>query len=162
MNVQLTILVAPSLKNMLDSHLYFANWGIKPVLFSLFGFDISAYTFFVFFGLMIGLAIYYYEAKKQKTLTENGFLIVFGSLLGGVLGAKLLEILINYQLVLSHLSNLGIIISGKTIVGGLIGGVIGALVVKKILGIREKRGNLFAPAIAAGVAIGRLGCFFRG
>jgi prolipoprotein diacylglyceryltransferase len=33
---------------------------------------------------------------------------------------------------------------------------------KKKLKMKEKRGNLFAPAIATGVAIGRIGCFLRG
>ena len=46
---------------------------------------------------------------------------------------------------------------------GLIGGTIGVVITKKMLGMEnQKRGNLFAPAIAIGVAIGRLGCFFRG
>lgn len=156
------IVAALLLKNMLDNHFYPAHWGIRPTLFSLGNLGVPAYSFFVFLGLVVGIIIYYYEAKKKNALTEQGFLIAFGALLGGVLGAKILELIINYQYVLDNFFNLKILLYGKTIVGGLIGGVIGALVVKKIIGVKERRGNLFAPAIALGLAIGRLGCFFRG
>lgn len=147
---------------MLDNHFHPSNWGVRPILFHIGGLNVSAYSFFVLFGLFIGTAIYFYESKKQKSLSENGFLIAIGSLTGGILGAKILEWIINYRLIIANISNLEILFSGRTIVGGLIGGVIGANLTKKILGIKEKRGNLFAPAIAMGVAIGRLGCFFRG
>jgi phosphatidylglycerol---prolipoprotein diacylglyceryl transferase len=147
---------------MLDDHFYPSNWGVRPVLFHLGKIAVPSYSFFVLLGLAVGAAIYFYEAKKQKSLGENGFLIAIGSLTGGVLGAKILELIINYKLVMANISNWEVIASGRTIVGGLIGGTIGAVLTKKILGIKEKRGNLFAPAVAMGVAIGRLGCFFRG
>ena len=89
-------------------------------------------------------------------------MIAFGSIAGGILGAKILQWIIDYKFIFSHTSDLDLLLSGRTIVGGLIGGAIGAILTKKILRIKEKRGNLFAPAIAMGVAIGRLGCFFRG
>jgi phosphatidylglycerol---prolipoprotein diacylglyceryl transferase len=147
---------------MIDTHFHPEHWGIRPILFYLGSWPISTYSFFVLLGLAIGLTVYFYEARRQKMLNERSFYIVFGSLVGGILGAKILELIINYGYVFSHLNNVEIIFSGRTIVGGLIGGVIGAKVTKKILGIKEKRGNLFAPAIALGVAVGRLGCFFQG
>lgn len=154
--------VVPLQKNMLDDHFYPNNWGIRPILFHIGNFCIDSYSFFVLLGLLVGIAVYFYEARKQKKLTENGFFIVIGSLAGGIIGAKLLEWIINFKFVVANISNLGILFSGRTIVGGLIGGTIGAILTKKILGINEKRGNLFAPAVAIGVSIGRLGCFFRG
>lgn len=162
MNAQLTTAVAHLPKNMLDNHFYPSNWGIRPILFHIGGLDIQSYSFFVLLGLIVGIAIYFYESKRQKSLSENGFFIALGSITGGILGAKILEWIINYKFFISNISNLGILFSGRTIVGGLIGGAIGAILTKKILGIKEKRGNYFAPAIAMGVAIGRLGCFFRG
>jgi phosphatidylglycerol---prolipoprotein diacylglyceryl transferase len=147
---------------MLDSHIYPADWGIRPILFHIGSFEIQSYSFFVLLGLIVGTAIYFYESKRQKSLSENGFFIAVGSLAGGVLGAKILEWIINYKFVISKISNFEILFSGRTIVGGLIGGTIGAILTKKFLGVKEKRGNFFAPAIAMGVAIGRLGCFFRG
>lgn len=138
-----------------------ADWGVRPVLFHIFGLGVPAYSFFALAGLAAGAAIYFHEAKRQKKLTEEGFFIFIGALAGGALGAKLLELAINYRYVLAHPS-LETLYSGRTIIGGLIGGTLGAMVTKRLLGITERRGNFFAPAVAAGVAIGRLGCFCRG
>lgn len=137
------------------------EWGIRPILFSVCGFDIPSYSFFVALGLLAGILVYYLEARKQNVLNENSQYIVLGSLVGGVIGAKLLELLINvkYFPAIISIDNL---FFGKTIIGGLIGGFIGVRIVKKILNITEKKGNIFAPAVALGVGIGRMGCFLRG
>ncbi|MFH1191978.1 MAG: prolipoprotein diacylglyceryl transferase family protein [bacterium] len=147
---------------MIDNHYHPENWGIKPILFHIGNFKVPSYSFFVLLGLLVGIAVYFYEAKRKKSLNENGFFIVIGSLAGGILGAKILQWAIDYRYIISNSYNLEVFFSGRTIVGGLIGGTIGAILTKKVLGIKEKRGNLFAPAIAIGVSIGRLGCFFRG
>ena len=43
--------------------------------------------------------------------------------------------------------------------GGLAGAYAGAVVAKKIVGYKASTGELFAPAVAAGMAVGRIGCF---
>ena len=48
---------------------------------------------------------------------------------------------------------------GKSILGGLSGAYVGALVAKRLLGYRRSTGDLFAPAVALGMAVGRVGCF---
>jgi prolipoprotein diacylglyceryltransferase len=54
------------------------------------------------------------------------------------------------------------LLGGKTIVGGLIGGLIGVELVKLAIGVRRSTGDLYAPALAVAVAIGRIGCFLTG
>ncbi|MFA6145762.1 MAG: prolipoprotein diacylglyceryl transferase family protein [Patescibacteria group bacterium] len=150
---------------MIDNHYYpqnFLHWGIKPTLFYIGDFGILSYSFFVLLGLLVGILIYFHESKRQKSLDEKGIFIAIGALAGGALGAKILQWIIHYKYIFSHISNLDVFLSGRTIVGGLIGGTIGSILTKKALKIKEKRGNLFAPAAAMGIAIGRLGCFFRG
>lgn len=148
---------------MIDDHFYpNDSWGIRPILFHIGNINIPSYSFFVFLGLIVGLLVYFYESRRKKSLNDNGIFVAVGALVGGVLGAKILEFIINYKFVFENINNIGALLSGRTIVGGLIGGTIGVILTKKFLGIKEKRGNLFAPAIAIGVAIGRLGCFFRG
>jgi phosphatidylglycerol:prolipoprotein diacylglycerol transferase len=44
----------------------------------------------------------------------------------------------------------------------MIGGVAAVWIIKRILRIKEKKGNLFAPALALGLVIGRIGCFLGG
>jgi phosphatidylglycerol---prolipoprotein diacylglyceryl transferase len=147
---------------MVDNHFYPDNWGVRPILFHIGSFDMPAYSFFVLLGLLVGIIIYYLETKRQKKLGENGFWVAFGALVGGVLGSKILQWIIDYPYFSNYFSNWSFLTTGRTIIGGLIGGMIGSKIIKKKLNINERRGNLFAPAIAIGVAIGRLGCFFRG
>lgn len=147
---------------MIDSHYHPENWGVKPILFHIGQYEIPSYSFFILLALMAGCIIYIREAKKVKKINENGLFIAVGSIIGGVLGAKILYWVMNYKLIISNIGNINYILPGRTIIGGLIGGTIGVLITKKILKTKEKNGNLFAPAIALGVAIGRIGCFLAG
>jgi prolipoprotein diacylglyceryltransferase len=55
-----------------------------------------------------------------------------------------------------------LIVSGKTIIGGLVGGFIAVHILKKRLNLNVKTGNDIAAPAALGMAIGRLGCLFGG
>jgi prolipoprotein diacylglyceryltransferase len=46
----------------------------------------------------------------------------------------------------------------RSILSGLAGAYLGVLVAKRLSGYRARSGDLFAPAIAAGMAVGRIGC----
>ena len=85
-----------------------------------------------------------------------------GALIGAAIGAKILDFIVDYRYFSANFYNVEALFYGKTIIGGFIGGIIGAKITKKIFKIDAKKGNLFAPAIAIGVAIGRIGCFLRG
>lgn len=54
------------------------------------------------------------------------------------------------------------LLNGKTIVGGLIGGLIAVELAKRLVGEKRSTGDLLAPPIAVGIAIGRVGCFLEG
>jgi phosphatidylglycerol---prolipoprotein diacylglyceryl transferase len=147
---------------MIDLHQHPENWGIKPTLFQLGSFEVNSYSFFVLLGLMVGLIVYYILAKKEKKQSENSFYILVAGLFGGIIGAKLPIWIINFPIIIQSFPDITPILSGRTITGGLIGGTLAVSYIKKKLNIKEKKGNLFAPAIALGVAIGRIGCFLRG
>ncbi len=138
------------------------NWGIMPVLFKWGTISVSSYSFFVALGIVVGAVVYYFEARKERQLNEHSFLIAIGALTGAAVGAKLLEIIINIDHIESFNELANFLYSGRTIIGGLIGGTLGSMVTKRIMHIQTKKGNLFAPAIALGLAVGRLGCFFNG
>jgi len=144
---------------MIDEHLIpNLEWGVKPILFYFGNFAVPSYSFFVGLAVIVGVLVYWLEAKKQKQVSENTLYILLGALIGGVIGAKIIIMLAYWNQL-----NWNIVLTGKSIVGGLIGGTVGVLITKKILKIESQRkGNLFAPAIAIGVAIGRIGCFLRG
>ncbi len=148
---------------MIDSHLVpNPEWGIRPILFFIGKFPVPSYSFFMILAIVVGCLVYWNEARKTKRNDENGFYILIGALIGGALGAKLPIIFLYWDQIVANLPDISFLLSGRTILGGLIGGFIGVKIVKYKLNIKEKRGNLFAPAIALGVAIGRIGCFLRG
>lgn len=149
-------------KAVIDSHAHPADWGIRPVLFEVGGFGVPAYAFFVLLGLVAGVAYFIADLRKSGRSNGNGLVIATGAIAGGILGAKLFEWVLNYRFLIDHLSDPAVWLSGRTIVGGLIGGKIGAVLTKRAFGIRERRGNEIAPAVAIGVMVGRFGCFFRG
>lgn len=51
---------------------------------------------------------------------------------------------------------------GRSLVAGIIGGWIGVVIGKKRMGLTRSTGEFWAPALALGEAVGRIGCFFNG
>lgn len=51
---------------------------------------------------------------------------------------------------------------GKTIVGGLLGGWLAVEIAKKLFGIKQRTGDLFALPLCVGIGVGRLGCLLAG
>lgn len=147
---------------MLDTHIHPENWGIRPILISIGKYEIPSYSVMLILALVLGFVVYWLRAKKNKSSNENTYLIAIAALAGGIIGAKIPIWIINFKLIISNLPDPYYILSGRTITGGLIGGVIAVFIAKKRLGIEERKGHIFAPAVALGVAIGRLGCFFAG
>lgn len=137
-------------------------WGVRPVLFSIAGWDVPSYSFFMLLAVVVGVLVYYQEARRHRTVSENTFYIFMAALVGGTLGAKIPMWLAYRGDIAAHPGDMNVILSGRTIVGGVIGGVWAVWWIKKRLGIKERKGNLFAPALAIGLAIGRVGCFMRG
>ena len=139
-----------------------SNWGIRPVLFQLGAQPVSSYAVFMLLGLCVGIAVYLREALRQGAVGQRTFLIFLAAVLGGALGAKIPVVLY----ALPELSRTGAwsaaIASGRSVVGGLVGGALAVTLVKRWLRIKERRGHLLAPGIAAGVAVGRVGCFLNG
>jgi phosphatidylglycerol---prolipoprotein diacylglyceryl transferase len=136
--------------------------GILPVLFNVGNLKVPSYTFFVSLGIIVGALIYYHEAKKANQANEFSFLIAFGAFVGSTLGGKLLELAINIDRVTTLNDFVSFLFTGRTVIGGLIGGTLGVWLTKRLIGLKGKRGNLFAPAVAIGIAIGRIGCFLNG
>lgn len=138
----------------------------KEILFSICNFPIPSYEFFVLLGLAAACIIFYlgFKRKKIKITKDQMLTIFFTGLIGGVLGAKIPVWTMHFNeiILLKGKELLIAILSGRTVVGGLIGGIIGVEIAKKKLKIKQKTGDIFAPAIAIGIAIGRIGCFLKG
>ncbi|MCX5700541.1 MAG: prolipoprotein diacylglyceryl transferase [Candidatus Omnitrophica bacterium] len=123
-----------------------------------------AYSLFSVLAYSAAGFVIYLEAKRKEYNSENVLYIVFAALLGGLIGSKLGSALFVYPdfYINNPLAILFPEVGGKTIVGGLIGGYIGVIIAKRILKVKRSTGDLFAPGLALGIAIGRIGCFLNG
>ena len=115
-------------------------------------------------GFLLGAIVFWLRAREKRVATHGFALLAIWALCGGVLGAKVAE----WALVLGAdfwrrpLEFFSLQSGGRTILGGVLGGWAGVEMGKKHLGIRRSTGDLFALAIPAGEALGRLGCHFNG
>ncbi|MDF2707878.1 MAG: diacylglyceryl transferase [Nonomuraea muscovyensis] len=107
---------------------------------------------FVGLGVFVAAVVFVREARRRGALTEQSLVAVTGALVGGAIGMRLAGWLETLEL--SELWLYG----SRSILGGLTGAYVGVLAAKRIIGYRERTGDLFAPAVALGMAVGRIGC----
>jgi phosphatidylglycerol:prolipoprotein diacylglycerol transferase len=121
------------------------------------------------FGVMMLLAflsagmVLRAELERKELEGELAWDLLFMAVLGGILGAKLYFVLLNFPHLLQDPRSLLLSRAGLVWYGGLMGGL--ALVV---WWVRRRRISLptvadaAAPALALGYAVGRMGCFLVG
>jgi phosphatidylglycerol:prolipoprotein diacylglycerol transferase len=111
-----------------------------------------------------GAFVFFLAARGRGLVTEGMGRVALAGLCGGVVGAKLTEwVLVHGSVVAAHPGALlDPRLGGRTILGGVVVGWGAVEVAKRRLGIRRSTGDLFALALPAGEAVGRIGCFFNG
>jgi phosphatidylglycerol:prolipoprotein diacylglycerol transferase len=114
---------------------------------------------FTLLAFIIGGAVFYLEARRRHLATAGVRKLAFIALIAGLAGAKITELFFGGgELWMLLTPSTG----GRTIVGGVIAGWIAVEVGKWRLGIKRSTGDMFALALPAGEAVGRLGCFMGG
>lgn len=103
-------------------------------------------------GYAVGGIVFFLAARQRKMATEGIGLLVAAGLFGSVIGARLTQYLVDLPLSTSF----GL--AGKSLAGGILGGWLAVVLAKKALGIQRSTGDLFALALPAGEAVGRIGC----
>lgn len=103
---------------------------------------------------------------RLRELGEDPYLagdIMVAALIGGLLGAKIYYLLLNWRVTLAHPSDMLFARSGLVWYGGFIGGALA------VIWLGRRRGHtvgfladLVAPALALGYGVGRIGCFLVG
>jgi phosphatidylglycerol---prolipoprotein diacylglyceryl transferase len=134
---------------------------MRPVVFSVGSLHVGTHDFFVFLGVAAATAMFLAEARRRRVLTEDLLWIVVGSLFCGAVAAKaggLWDLIADTGGPDSAAEVFAR--GGRTILGGLAGAYLGAVGTKRIVGYRSKTGDLFAPAVALGMTVGRVGCYF--
>jgi phosphatidylglycerol:prolipoprotein diacylglycerol transferase len=121
-------------------------------------------SFVTALGFGAGAFVFYLAARRRGQATEAIGWVALAGLAGGVFGARLTEwALVHWSTFAAHPA--GVVdprLGGRTLIGGLIGGWVAVETAKWRLGIRRSTGDLFALALPAGEAVGRIGCFLNG
>ena len=121
---------------------------------------ILTHDVFVALGIGVAALVLLWEIRRRRAQDERLWYVVAGALVGGALLARLgtwaqhLDPRDNAPLLAQWAYG------NRSILSGLLGAYVGAIIAKRIAGYPHKTGDLFAPAVAAGLAIGRFGCFF--
>jgi phosphatidylglycerol:prolipoprotein diacylglycerol transferase len=137
-----------------------------PKLFTIGSFSVPTYGVLVALGFLVGLAITLRLAKRSHLPSEPLTNLAIYCALGGIAGAKLFMFLFDWQYYWQNPSEI-FSLSTLQAAGVFHGGFLAALVVA-ILYIRRQQlpplltVDCFAPGIAIGHAIGRIGCFAAG
>jgi len=114
-------------------------------------------------GYLVGAVVLWWAASQRKLATAGIGWVAFSGFAAGIIGAKLTQLIaegwpfhIPVEVAFDPRNG------GRALLGGLFFGWIGVEVSKRRLGIRRSTGDLFALALPAGEAVGRIGCYFNG
>ena len=136
---------------------------MHPILIKIFGITIYTYGFMFALGIGTGIFLSLWTAKKEGIDTDKFSDLIFWTVIVGIVGAKLLLIITNPQMLKSPTFFSDILRSGGTFYGGIVFGLPFVIIYarKKKLPLL-KLSDIVAPYIALGHGFGRLGCFSAG
>jgi phosphatidylglycerol:prolipoprotein diacylglycerol transferase len=119
---------------------------------------IGTHDVFVGLGVLAALAVFLLEVRRRGMRDERLWVIVAGGLTGGAVFGRLGTWLEHLDLRANATLAEQWLYGNRSILSGLVGAYLGVLAAKKLTGYRARTGDLFAPAVALGMAIGRIGC----
>lgn len=130
-----------------------------PELFSIGGFTVHSFGVMMALAFIVAGFVAHWQFKQRGVQPDFIYGLLIAAVIGGLLGAKI------HYLIMHPQEWPGNLLSG----GGLVwfGGLFGAIVAVVIVTMLSKQRlaavmDAGAPAVAAGYAVGRVGCFLRG
>jgi len=142
---------------------------VFPRLFQIGSFGVPPYGVLVALGVLVGLWISVRNSEKQGIKTENAWDFGIALVLAGIIGAKILYIILDWRTGHAYGENLREIFTIETLqAGGVFSGGLLAAFAVSVWFLRKHHMpalatfDAFAPGLAMGHAIGRLGCFAAG
>lgn len=137
---------------------------MNPVMFSIGTFELKWYSFLIFIAVLIGYYLFQKEAIKYNFPKDFCFNLIFWTLIGAFIGARLYYVIFNWSLYRSDpLSIFKIWEGGLAIHGGILFGFMTMALYCKKYNVRLfKMTDMAVISVLLGQAIGRWGNFFNG
>jgi phosphatidylglycerol:prolipoprotein diacylglycerol transferase len=138
---------------------------MHPILFQIGSFTLGTYGLLLLAGFLAGLFLARHLGKRDALLPDALTDLAVSVLLGGILGSKLLMIVVDLVngMPFSQVFSFATLRAGGAVHGGVIGGLL--MFFWRIRALRlplPQAMDALAPAVALGQAIGRWGCVFAG
>lgn len=134
-----------------------------PISFPLFA---PLPLHFIFEVLAYAIGFQFYKLLRRKTSDDYGdearLYVLAGAIVGAAFGSKLIGALEHPELFRDLSKLIFLILSAKSILGGLVGGTIGVEIVKYFAKIKRSSGDIYVFPLIIGMIIGRFGCFAQG
>ncbi len=119
---------------------------------------IPTHELFVLLGVVVAGAVFALEARRRGQTDERLAFVILGAVVGGAVFMRMGTWLQHVDLRANASIAEQWLYGNRSILGGLVGAWLGVHVAKRAVGYRTRTGDLFAPAVAAGMAVGRIGC----
>lgn len=132
---------------------------MRPVLFHLGAFGMPTHETFTLLGVFVAGGLVLHQARAGGRLDEGMWWVIAGAVLGAAIGSRLSTLWTYVATSEDPTLSGGVLEGGKSVLGGLPGAYAGVLIAKRATGQRRSTGDLFAPTVALGMAVGRVGCF---
>ncbi|HET6626167.1 MAG TPA: prolipoprotein diacylglyceryl transferase family protein [Nocardioidaceae bacterium] len=129
-----------------------------PTLGSIAGVPLPSHGVFVGLGVLVAVGVFVVEARRRGQTDEKIVYVVLGALVGGALFMRLGTWMQHADLRQNASLAEQWLYGNRSILGGLVGAWLGVHVAKRLVGYATRTGDLFAPAVALGMAVGRIGC----
>ena len=140
------------------------NWSIDPsASFTLFGRTFYWYGVIIAVGMLAGILLATYEAKRTGQNPDDYFDLAIIAIICSVIGARLYYVIFSWDLYKDNLwSILNLRQGGLAIYGGVIAAIITAVVFAKVKGLSFPRlADTAGLGLILGQIIGRWGNFFN-
>ncbi|HSV17699.1 MAG TPA: prolipoprotein diacylglyceryl transferase family protein [Casimicrobiaceae bacterium] len=129
------------------------------------GSALAVHTLFEMGGVFTGMRLYAVNMRGHalgSIARGSSYAVALGCIAGAIAGSKLAVWIDRPDLALALAASPRLWLMGQSIVGALVGGLCGVEIAKRWNGVRVSTGDAFVVPLAAGIVIGRIGCFLAG
>jgi phosphatidylglycerol:prolipoprotein diacylglycerol transferase len=132
---------------------------MRPILFDIADLHVWSHAVFAGLGMLVAIVVSWRIARREGRADRRMFVIIAGGMTLAAIFAQF-SLVLRYLLDVDEPTVMGFLrFGGRTLLGGLVGGYLGIVLTKRYLRYTRPTGDVFAPGVALGMGIGRIGCF---